>query len=309
MKRSTIRITGGQLIAILVSGLLFVSHGSFAQLPPSIEADRLLVQAEREIGEGDYSQAVKTLDRILRLNEEQEIKIPTAFWFKRAQVSLEAGLNRQAIDSAGRYLEITGRDGEHYMAALQLLDKAELAAKTPKPLCQEVAVGTRCWEKLTNFSRCYVFAKRVEGEEEELHKATWTGDCSDGLSQGFGILTFQANDGAETKYVGRIMKGMRQGDWKITTSKGDVAEGPYVDGVMEGSWTEKMRTGEFHEGPMVGGRRHGLWKETKRNGDFALGPYVEGKSNGVWNATRKSDGTRWTVRMVNGEQQGKWKRR
>ena len=45
-------------------------------------------------------------------------------------MSRQAGLHAQAVESATRYLEAAGRSGEHYMAALELLDAAELAAAT-----------------------------------------------------------------------------------------------------------------------------------------------------------------------------------
>ena len=98
-----------------------------AQLPPAIQADRYLVQAERELGDGDPAAALATLDLILELQSEHGLEIPEVFWFKRAQVSYDAGLYQTAVESAVRYLEIAGRDGEQYQAVLELYDKAELA--------------------------------------------------------------------------------------------------------------------------------------------------------------------------------------
>ncbi len=98
-----------------------------AQLPPAIQADRYLVQAERELGNGDPAAALATLDLILELQSDHGLEIPEVFWFKRAQVSYDAGLYQTAVESATRYLEIAGRDGEQYQAALELYDEAELA--------------------------------------------------------------------------------------------------------------------------------------------------------------------------------------
>ena len=54
-----------------------------------IQADRLLLQAEREIGEESFVEAFATLDRILALQAEHGLEIPVAFWFKRAHVAHE----------------------------------------------------------------------------------------------------------------------------------------------------------------------------------------------------------------------------
>ena len=98
-----------------------------AELPPAIQADRHLMQAERQIGDGDYAAALASLDRILALQAEHDLAIPDAFWFKHGQVSLEAGLHAQAVESVTRYLVAAGQGGEHYLAALELLDVAEAA--------------------------------------------------------------------------------------------------------------------------------------------------------------------------------------
>ena len=99
-----------------------------AELPPAIQADRHLMQAERQIGDGDYTAALASLDRILALQAEHDLAIPDAFWFKHGQVSHEAGLHAQAVESVTRYLVVAGQGGEHYLAALELLDVAEAAA-------------------------------------------------------------------------------------------------------------------------------------------------------------------------------------
>ena len=98
-----------------------------AQLPPAILADRYLVQAERELGRGDPAAAVQTLDRIVALEAEHGLEIPDVFWFRRAEAAHAAGLHDLAIESVVRYFEISGQEGEQYLAALELYDVAELA--------------------------------------------------------------------------------------------------------------------------------------------------------------------------------------
>ena len=112
----------GIALACLASGELAI-----AQLPPAIMADRYLVQAERELADGDPGAAVETLNRIVALQAEHGLEIPDQFWFRRAQAAHDAGLHELAIESVVLYLENAGQGSEHYRAALELYDAAELA--------------------------------------------------------------------------------------------------------------------------------------------------------------------------------------
>ena len=83
------------------------------------------MRAERQIEERDFTGAKESLDRVLELQGQHDVEIPEEFSLKYAQVSLGLGLHAEAIESATRYLTLVGREGEHYRAALELLDKAE----------------------------------------------------------------------------------------------------------------------------------------------------------------------------------------
>ena len=95
------------------------------QLSPDIQADRYLVRAERKIEEQDLAGAKESLDRILEVQEQHDIEVPSEFSVTYARVSLGLGLHAEAIESATRYLTLEGREGEHYRTALELLDRAE----------------------------------------------------------------------------------------------------------------------------------------------------------------------------------------
>ena len=97
-----------------------------AQLPPDIQVDRLLVQAEREAGDGNPWAAAYTLGQALEMYEEHGLEIPADFWIRYAQALQAAGLHEEAIEASTRYLEESGREGEHYLTALRLLDEAEV---------------------------------------------------------------------------------------------------------------------------------------------------------------------------------------
>ncbi len=96
------------------------------ELSPEIRIDRLLVQAERESANGEYWSGAVTLERVLEVYNEHGLAIPADFWFRHAGALQEAGLHEQAVEASTRYLREAGREGEHYQAALRILDAAEL---------------------------------------------------------------------------------------------------------------------------------------------------------------------------------------
>ena len=118
----------GRAVACIAIALamLLAAHSGGEQLPPEIQVDRLLVQAEREARDGDHGSAVVTLERTLELYEEHGLDVPSGFWFRKAGAFRDAGMHERAIEASTRYLREAGRQGEHYEAALALLDSAEV---------------------------------------------------------------------------------------------------------------------------------------------------------------------------------------
>ena len=122
MSRSLARSWAFSTIALTT----LLAPGSAArELPPEVQVDRLLVQAEREIEDGEHWSAVFTFERILAVSEEHGLEVPVEFWFRQAGVLQGAGLHELAIEASTRYLQEAGREVEHYRAALEILDAAE----------------------------------------------------------------------------------------------------------------------------------------------------------------------------------------
>ena len=113
------------VVSAVALTVLPAPESSAQELPPEIQVDRLLVQAEREIEDGERWSAVFTFERILAVREEHGLEIPAEFWFRKAGVLQDAGLHERAIKAATRYLHEAGREGEHYRGALEILDAAE----------------------------------------------------------------------------------------------------------------------------------------------------------------------------------------
>ena len=98
---------------------------SALQLPPEIQADRYLLEAEKSIQKQDYADALESLDRILALRAEHGLEIPEQFFIRYAEIMERLGLYDAAEEYATEYLMLTGRGGEHYREALELLSAAE----------------------------------------------------------------------------------------------------------------------------------------------------------------------------------------
>ena len=133
-------------IAVAALPLLFGTPAPAAaqELPPEIQVDRLMVQADRQIATGQYRAALRTLDRILELQEEHDLELPEPFWMKRAEVASGAEDYLEAMASATRYLELAGREGEHYAAALELLDEAIARGCTPERMTETLESVQAC---------------------------------------------------------------------------------------------------------------------------------------------------------------------
>ena len=117
----TVALVVGVVLALGIGTLPVVAQ----QLPPPIEADRLLLLAEQQMLDEDFSAALSSLDQILELATEYDLELPEPFWFNHARVALEARRPQEARASAIRYLEITGQGGQHYIEALDLVNAAD----------------------------------------------------------------------------------------------------------------------------------------------------------------------------------------
>ena len=93
------------------------------------DLDRLLSQAERQVElqtiEGERWEAVSTMQQIRGLRRDHRLEIPDEFWLRDARVASASGWHYQAVESATRYVLTVGRDGEHYEAAMGLIEASQ----------------------------------------------------------------------------------------------------------------------------------------------------------------------------------------
>ena len=103
------------------------------QLPPAIQADRYLRQAEQAVRSGDAAGARAAMERLEALEREHGLEPEGEDHYRYAQAWEAAGEPQRAMDSAVRYLQLRGREAEHYTEALDLMNRAESGKEGPEP--------------------------------------------------------------------------------------------------------------------------------------------------------------------------------
>ncbi len=117
--RSLRRLVAGVLLSSLIC------QGGAWALAPDIEMDRLLLAAQESIGQGDYVHAIGFLERVPPL----KVTPPAQYYFLEGKARFETGDMAAAKPMLERHVEMAGRNGEHYQAALQMLTRIEQQAQ------------------------------------------------------------------------------------------------------------------------------------------------------------------------------------
>ena len=284
------------------------------QLPPDIQADRYLRQAEQAVRDGDATTALAAMERLEALQQDYGLEPPPEDHYRYAQAWEAAGASDPAMAAAVRYLQLQGRDAEHYIEALDLMNRAEtgeaavVAADAgvrtepaqlfrpgpEEPICAGQADSTSCWTELDSHPGCYVFMVELSWTPELT--TTWSAGCTDGLANGGGTLTWTFGGDAPADTTGLLRGGKPVGYW-VQTRAGFVFEGPYVDARRHGRWVVRHPNGAVGGGQYVEGKQHGYWLIITKGGGVREGQYVEGEMQGRW-VLRKADGTTITKTYI-----------
>ena len=121
--------------SLLILFLLSGATPAVAQLPPDIIADSYLLRAEQAVRDGDHARARDAINKILDLQKEHDLELPTDFHFRYAKAADSSDWPEQALESVVRYLTAAGREGQHYVEALELMNQAqdEIAGRKEPP--------------------------------------------------------------------------------------------------------------------------------------------------------------------------------
>ncbi len=169
------------------------------------------------------------------------------------------------------------------------------------PDCRKQPAGAQCWTELANQPSCYVWNEHRQPPET----ATWTGECSAGLAEGQGRLTWEWPPDNRQQHDGTMRQGRKNGHWVQRFEDGDIGAGPYLNGERNGHWIWRYPDGGSAEGPNVNGERNGHWVQRFADGSTAEGPYMNGKRNGHW-VQRFADGDIGAGPYMNGKRNGYW---
>ena len=95
-----------------------------AELPPAILLDSYLLRAEQSVRNGDDAGARTTMEQLVALQTAHELVPVAEYHYRYARIWNAVGAWDQPLASVMRYLALTGRDGEHYLDALTVMNEA-----------------------------------------------------------------------------------------------------------------------------------------------------------------------------------------
>ena len=114
------RIAVGILLAVALA-----AEGAAVQLPPEIQLDRFLMQADQAVNDGDARAALAAMERIVALEQEHGIEPALEDHLRCAQAWYTAGEPARALSAVTAYLQLLGREAPRYHEALRLLNEVE----------------------------------------------------------------------------------------------------------------------------------------------------------------------------------------
>lgn len=120
------RIAVGILLAVALA-----AEGAAVQLPPEIQLDRFLMQADQAVNDGDARAALSAMERIVALEKEHGIEPALEDRLRCAQAWYTAGEPARALAAVTAYLQSLGRDAPRYHEALRLLNDVEAGPGPP----------------------------------------------------------------------------------------------------------------------------------------------------------------------------------
>jgi hypothetical protein len=125
---------------------------------------------------------------------------------------------------------------------------------------------------------------------------TWSGECKNGKTSGFGVLQWFKAGQLNAKYEGGYQDGKRSGHGTIEYVSGAKFEGDWKDGKMNGHGTAVFNGGDKYDGNFKEGKVFGHGTMVFKSGN---------KYEGDWNGLQNGHGT--MVYASGNEYDGEWK--
>ena len=305
------------------------SSGAAAQLPPDIQADRYLLQAEQAVRDGDAASARAAMERLGALEREHGLEPSPEDHYRYAQAWEAAGEPQRALSAAVRYLQLRGREAEHYTAALDLMNRAESGKVASAAVIRGdpgAPVGT------PRVAPGAPSARRVESRapqpprpaEQGRPSGISAGQTCAGQAEGAacwmelanqpGCYVWNPNLSADetAAWPGECSGGLASGTGTLTWVEWYRGEkykredtGRLQDGKQHGRWVQRHADGRVDEGPYVDGNKHGRWVQRHAVGIVYEGPYVDGKRHGRWVISEPGSFS-FEGPFVDGKMHGRW---
>ena len=98
-----------------------------SQLPPAILLDGYLLRAEQAVRDEDRAGALRAMGQIAALQEEHDLETEPEYHYRYSAVWNALGSWERSRAAAILYLQETGRDGEYYREALELMNRATVS--------------------------------------------------------------------------------------------------------------------------------------------------------------------------------------
>ena len=115
------------LIATSVSVLATICVAVGSQLPPDILFDGYLLRAEQAVRDDDRVGALRAMGQIAALQEEHDLETQPEYHYRYSAIWNALGAWERSRAAAVLYLQQTGRDGEYYREALELMNRATVS--------------------------------------------------------------------------------------------------------------------------------------------------------------------------------------
>ena len=151
--RNTLRGAGVAALAALLASALAAS-----QLSPEMEMNRLLLTAEQGMRDENDAWVRAAMAELLALQAKHGLEPALEDHFRHARVWDAIGDHARVLESLGRYLELRGRDADHHVEALELVNHAETE------LAKEAAAAAAAEKEERPF-------RRAEAERAEAARA------------------------------------------------------------------------------------------------------------------------------------------
>ena len=256
-----------------------------------------------------YREALELLDEAERLQAKTEKIRATADKYLSTMDRMMEEKNYEAALEAMRMILYLHR--EHDFALPDgFQSKYAQVSRFTQDSCTGKEREAKCWKALTNQSECHVWNPHVVSQNETV---TWSAECSGGLAQGTGTLTWNWSWGRSEgrrssthESTGQLLDGKKHGKWIERYPDEVVGEGAYAEGKRQGPWVFRAKDGAVTEGAYMEGKQHGEWVEYHGTGRI-WEQHLQGERNGG-----VSGGGRMCIEegvYVSGKRVGNWVRR